>query len=118
VADIDTMWMLANVAETDSPAFRIGQQVQVRLAAFSGSKNSQYGSSDIPPVRSKATHENQHEEDDQNDPDDTDPAVTVAVAVPAEAAAEAAQQEDDEDDDEYESDRHDLSPVAAPNRHR
>jgi membrane fusion protein, heavy metal efflux system len=34
VADIDTMWMLANVAETDSPAFRIGQQVQVRLDAF------------------------------------------------------------------------------------
>jgi hypothetical protein len=41
--------------------------------------------------------------------------VTVAVAVAAEPAAEAAQQEDDEDDDEYESDRHDLSPVAAPN---
>jgi cobalt-zinc-cadmium efflux system membrane fusion protein len=36
VADIDTMWMLANVAETDSPAFRVGQQVQVRLAAFPG----------------------------------------------------------------------------------
>jgi hypothetical protein len=44
------------------------------------------GSSDIPPVRSKPTHENQHEEDDQNDPDDTDPAVTVAVGVAAEAA--------------------------------
>ena len=29
VADIDTMWMLANVAEDDSPAFRVGQQVQV-----------------------------------------------------------------------------------------
>jgi cobalt-zinc-cadmium efflux system membrane fusion protein len=36
VADIDTMWMLANVAEADSPAFRVGQQVQVRLAAFPG----------------------------------------------------------------------------------
>jgi len=34
VADIDTMWMLANVAENDSPAFRVGQQVQVRLDAF------------------------------------------------------------------------------------
>lgn len=34
VADINSMWMLANVAETDSPAFRIGQQVQVRLTAF------------------------------------------------------------------------------------
>ena len=36
VADIDTMWMLANVVETDSPAFRLGQQVQVRLGAFPG----------------------------------------------------------------------------------
>ena len=34
VADIDTMWMLANVVETDSPAFRVGQEVQVRLSAF------------------------------------------------------------------------------------
>jgi len=34
VANIDTMWMLANVAEIDSPAFRVGQQVQVRLSAF------------------------------------------------------------------------------------
>jgi cobalt-zinc-cadmium efflux system membrane fusion protein len=36
VANIDTMWMLANVAETDSPALRVGQQVQVRLDAFPG----------------------------------------------------------------------------------
>ena len=36
VADIDTMWMLANVAETDSPAFRVGQQVEVRISAFPG----------------------------------------------------------------------------------
>ena len=28
VADIKTMWMLANVTETDSPAFRVGQKVQ------------------------------------------------------------------------------------------
>jgi membrane fusion protein, heavy metal efflux system len=34
VADIDTMWMLANVTETDSPAFRVGQSLQVRLGAF------------------------------------------------------------------------------------
>src|ERR1700728_2032330 len=36
VADIDTMWMLANVAEADSPAFRVGQEAQVKLAAFPG----------------------------------------------------------------------------------
>jgi len=36
VANIDTMWMLANVAEDDSPAFRVGQQVQVELDAFPG----------------------------------------------------------------------------------
>jgi membrane fusion protein, heavy metal efflux system len=36
VADIATMWMLANVIENDSPAFRVGQQVQVKLSAFPG----------------------------------------------------------------------------------
>ncbi|MFZ0424860.1 MAG: efflux RND transporter periplasmic adaptor subunit [Xanthobacteraceae bacterium] len=36
VADVDTMWMLANVAESDSPAFRVGQPAQVRLDAFPG----------------------------------------------------------------------------------
>jgi cobalt-zinc-cadmium efflux system membrane fusion protein len=36
VANIDTMWMLANVAEDDSPAFRVGQEVQVKLDAFPG----------------------------------------------------------------------------------
>jgi membrane fusion protein, heavy metal efflux system len=36
VANIDTMWMLANVAETDSPALRVGQAVHVRLDAFPG----------------------------------------------------------------------------------
>jgi membrane fusion protein, heavy metal efflux system len=36
VADVNTMWMLANVAENDSPAFRVGQQVQVKLDAFPG----------------------------------------------------------------------------------
>jgi cobalt-zinc-cadmium efflux system membrane fusion protein len=34
VADIDTMWMQANVIENDSPAFRVGQAVKVRLNAF------------------------------------------------------------------------------------
>lgn len=37
VANVDTMWMLANVAEDDSPAFHVGQQQQVRIAAFPGS---------------------------------------------------------------------------------
>jgi membrane fusion protein, heavy metal efflux system len=36
VANIDTMWMLANVAEIDSPAFRVGQPEQVRIGAFPG----------------------------------------------------------------------------------
>jgi membrane fusion protein, heavy metal efflux system len=36
VADVDTMWMLANVVENDSPAFRIGQPVKVTLGAFPG----------------------------------------------------------------------------------
>jgi membrane fusion protein, heavy metal efflux system len=34
VADIDTMWMLANVPETESPTFRLGQEVKVTVAAF------------------------------------------------------------------------------------
>jgi membrane fusion protein, heavy metal efflux system len=36
VTDIDTMWMLANVTENDSPAFRVGQPVQVKLSALPG----------------------------------------------------------------------------------
>jgi cobalt-zinc-cadmium efflux system membrane fusion protein len=36
VADIDTMWMLANVAEDDSPAFRVAQPVRVTVDAFPG----------------------------------------------------------------------------------
>jgi cobalt-zinc-cadmium efflux system membrane fusion protein len=36
VADINTMWMLANVAETDSPSFRVGQEVKVNVTAFPG----------------------------------------------------------------------------------
>ncbi len=34
VADINTMWMLANVAEDDSPAFTVGQAERVRIDAF------------------------------------------------------------------------------------
>jgi membrane fusion protein, heavy metal efflux system len=34
VADMDTMWMLANVAEQDSPVFRVGQALKVKLDAF------------------------------------------------------------------------------------
>jgi membrane fusion protein, heavy metal efflux system len=34
VSDINTMWMLADVAEADSPAFSLGQQVQVKVSAF------------------------------------------------------------------------------------
>jgi cobalt-zinc-cadmium efflux system membrane fusion protein len=36
VADINTMWMLANVTESDSPAFRVGQQVKVKVTALPG----------------------------------------------------------------------------------
>jgi membrane fusion protein, heavy metal efflux system len=34
VANVDTMWMLANVAENDSPAFQVRQPLQVRISAF------------------------------------------------------------------------------------
>jgi len=36
VADISTMWMVANVIETDTPFFRKGQEVKVKLEAFPG----------------------------------------------------------------------------------
>ncbi len=36
VADISTMWMVANVAEGDSPAFHLGQEVRVSVLAFPG----------------------------------------------------------------------------------
>jgi membrane fusion protein, heavy metal efflux system len=36
VADISTMWMLANVAESDVPAFRLGQEVKVSVLAYPG----------------------------------------------------------------------------------
>ena len=34
VADLSTLWMLANVAEADSPLFRRGQPVSVKIMAF------------------------------------------------------------------------------------
>jgi cobalt-zinc-cadmium efflux system membrane fusion protein len=34
VADLSTMWMLANVVETDAPAYKLGQDVEVRVPAY------------------------------------------------------------------------------------
>lgn len=34
VADVSTMWMLANVAESDSPALHVGQEVKVSVKAL------------------------------------------------------------------------------------
>jgi membrane fusion protein, heavy metal efflux system len=34
VADLSTMWMIANVVETDAPAYRLGQQVEVTVPAY------------------------------------------------------------------------------------
>jgi cobalt-zinc-cadmium efflux system membrane fusion protein len=34
VADLSTMWMLANVIETDAPAYKIGQEVEVKVPAY------------------------------------------------------------------------------------
>jgi len=34
VADLSTMWMLANVIETDAPAYKLGQQVDVTVPAY------------------------------------------------------------------------------------
>ena len=34
VADLSTMWMLANVIETDTPAYNLGQEVEVRVPAY------------------------------------------------------------------------------------
>ena len=36
VADLSTMWMLANVIETDAPAYKLGQEVEVRVPAYPG----------------------------------------------------------------------------------
>jgi len=34
VADTSTMWMLANVIEADAPAYKVGQDVEVRVPAY------------------------------------------------------------------------------------
>ena len=34
VADLTTMWMIANVIETDAPAYRVGQEVEVKVPAY------------------------------------------------------------------------------------
>jgi cobalt-zinc-cadmium efflux system membrane fusion protein len=34
VAGISTMWMIANVIETDAPAYQVGQPVEVRVPAY------------------------------------------------------------------------------------
>jgi cobalt-zinc-cadmium efflux system membrane fusion protein len=36
IADISTMWMIANVIETDAPAYKVGQPVEVRVPAYPG----------------------------------------------------------------------------------
>jgi membrane fusion protein, heavy metal efflux system len=36
VGDTNTMWMLANVIESDVPAFRVGQEIRVSVLAFPG----------------------------------------------------------------------------------
>src|SRR5258706_4794805 len=36
VADVSTMWMLANAAESDSPSFKVGQDVTVSVMAHPG----------------------------------------------------------------------------------
>src|SRR6201999_3514586 len=34
VADLSMMWMIANVIETDAPAYSVGQEVEVRVPAY------------------------------------------------------------------------------------
>jgi cobalt-zinc-cadmium efflux system membrane fusion protein len=34
VADLSTMWMIANVIESDAPAYKLGQEVEVRVPAY------------------------------------------------------------------------------------
>jgi cobalt-zinc-cadmium efflux system membrane fusion protein len=36
IADISTMWMIANVVETDAPAYKLGQHVSVAVPAYPG----------------------------------------------------------------------------------
>jgi membrane fusion protein, heavy metal efflux system len=34
IADVSTMWMIANVIESDVPAYKLGQEVEVRVPAY------------------------------------------------------------------------------------
>ncbi len=34
IADVSTMWMIANVVETDAPAYKLGQEVEVSVPAY------------------------------------------------------------------------------------
>jgi cobalt-zinc-cadmium efflux system membrane fusion protein len=34
IADVSSMWMIANVIETDAPAYKLGQEVEVRVPAY------------------------------------------------------------------------------------
>ena len=34
IADVSTMWMIANVIESDAPAYKLGQPVEARVTAF------------------------------------------------------------------------------------
>jgi membrane fusion protein, heavy metal efflux system len=34
IADVSTMWMIANVIESDAPAYKVGQPVEARVTAF------------------------------------------------------------------------------------
>jgi cobalt-zinc-cadmium efflux system membrane fusion protein len=36
IADVSTMWMIANVIETDAPAYKLGQEVEVTVPAYPG----------------------------------------------------------------------------------
>jgi membrane fusion protein, heavy metal efflux system len=36
LADVSTMWMIANVIETDAPAYKLGQEVQMTVPAYPG----------------------------------------------------------------------------------
>jgi cobalt-zinc-cadmium efflux system membrane fusion protein len=36
VADLSTMWMIANVIESDAPAYKVGQEVEVGVSAYPG----------------------------------------------------------------------------------
>jgi membrane fusion protein, heavy metal efflux system len=36
IADVSTMWMIANVIETDAPAYKLGQEVEVSVPAYPG----------------------------------------------------------------------------------